>query len=395
MNNPCDAVRLFVAVTWSAVALAFLQPGSANATVSLDQPDEASFANFEVSLQGDLDIAASIGTSAAPRDVPVVDLRLRMAGEQVLDDGKRWGVRLGLAANSGDGRRGFSQNLSTGPVQANASLSGLATGFVSAPGLDAGSGRVGVTEADFYLTGRWAEWRAGSGKTAAATLNARPASALRLVRADRAMADLVGGGLSHTGLSLSAPSGRAFVQTRRIIGLSAAASYTPDAARCGIDQCRPGDTATVLSPDISHLVSLAVDFDRRRRETGARWQAHIGFEAGQVESALVSFEDPWIASASLAREANDVTLGASVLQTNDGLESGEYTAWAGFATYERGDWFYSVELAHGRSSSFDADGGSLALGASRWISDMALLSFGFVTHERGGSAGVIETGLRF
>jgi hypothetical protein len=390
MIKPCDAVWLCVAAIWSAPSPATFQTAHAQPI-----PPDGPLSDFQVGAEFDLDALIAAGDLRALEDDPVLDARFRFDAERVLADGRRWGMRAAAAVNTGDGRRGFSQALGAGPVIEDRALSGLATGFVSAPGLDPGSGRAGATAAEFYLIGRWIEWRAGFGATAAKDFNADPASALRLARADRALADLAGGGLSHTGLSLSAPAIRVAVETRRIAGFALAASFTPDAERCGIDQCRLAQAANVASPDVSDLASIAVSFDRRSPQSRVRWAANFGVEHGQVDYPGVGFEDPWIITASARRERDGVTIGLSALHSNDGLDQDAYTAISGLAALERGAWFYSLEIAHGKSGAFDVDGFSIAAGASRWMTDNALVSIGFVAHEVGGSGAMLETGLRF
>jgi hypothetical protein len=390
MIKPCDAVWLCVAAIWSAAS-----PVSFHTAHAQTVPESGSLSAFKVTTEFDLDAVVAAGDLRADHTNPVLDGRIRFDAERVMQDGRRWGFRFAAGANSGDGRRGFSQPANAGPMQQGQALTGLATGFTAASHLDNGSGRAAVTAAELYLKGQWVEWRAGLGPTAARAFNPAPISALRLTRADRALADLAGGGLTHTGLSLSAPTLRVSAETRRIVGFALAASFTPAAERCGVDQCRPADTLAVASPDIDTLASIAFSFDRRAPQSGVRWSGDIALEYGRQDSSIGGFSDPWILTAGASREANGVTLGLSVLHTNDGLDGSAYTAWSALAALERGDWLYSLEAGHGRSGAFERDGGSLSAGVSRWVSDNALVSFGFITHSAGGSAAVMETGLRF
>ncbi len=390
MIKPCDAVWLYVAAIWSAAALAFFQTSESSAQSVTDF-----VSGFETNSQLDLDIILAGGDLQSGQDTPVVDARFRFEAEQVRSNGQRFGLRFALAANSGDGRRGFSQIFADGPEQSGQALTGLATGWVAAPQLDPGSGRIEARTAELFLKTSWLEWQLGVGDTAAAGFSESSLTALRLTRADGPVADLSGGGLSHTRLSLSASAPRISIQTRRIVGLSLAASYTPETQRCGVDICRPGATTEVASPDPENLLALAVSFDRRVPSTGVRWRAHAGVEWASVTSPLAQYTDPWIATAGLAREVDGVTLSTSYLASNDGFADGMYTALGFAASIERGDWLYSAELAHGDSEIFTVSGTSGTVGASRWMSDNALFSFGLVSHSAGGFAGVVEGGLRF
>ena len=390
MIKPCDAAWLCVAATWSAAT-----PAAAALSRAPDPAAPNVSAVLETQIEADIDVMFAAGDLQARSDPPTIDARFRLESDAVRRNGQRWGLRAGAALITGDGRRGFAQLPEEGPTRQGRALAGLATGFVAAPDLDAGSGRVALTEAELYITGRYIEWRAGVGRTAARSSDIRPGAALRLARADGALSDPVGGGLAHTALSLSAPAPRLAAQSRRLLSFSAAASFTPEGARCGIDQCRPADTAAVASPDIKDIVSIALDFDRRSRTSGVRWRVHWGIERGDINSPITRFSDPWVVTAEFAREAGGVTLAVRALSSNDGIEDEAYTAWSGLAAWERGDWLYSVELAQGDSSAFGVKGASLTFGASRLIGQKGLISFGYMAHERGGDGAVAEIGLRF
>ena len=388
MMKPCDAAWLCVAATWSAATPA---PAAAHSHSGFSTSGPV----FETQAELDVDVLLAVGNLEARTDTPVLDARMRYSAEAVRDNGQRWGVRGGLALNSGDGRRGFAQTFAYGPVTSGQAVTGLATGFVAAPDLDVGSARVDLGQAEFYYISQYFEWSAGIGGTAARTYDARYATALRLARADGALADPAGGGLAHSRLSLSAPAPRISVKSRRIIGLSAAVSYTPEGSRCGMDQCRPGATAAVLSPDVETIIAAALSFDRRAPSSGVRWGASVGVERGDVSTPVSTFEDPWIVSAALQRERDGVTVGLNALTTNDGLDGESYTAWSGFYALEQGDWLYSAELAWAESSAFDVHGLSIAFGASRLVGDKSLVSLGFLAHENGGQGVMAEFGLRF
>lgn len=390
MIKPCDAAWLCVAATWSAAtpaADAFFQ--------SSDPARVHSASVLETRTEADIDILLAAGDLQALSDPPIVDARFRFESEVIRQNGQRWGVRAGLAATTGDGRRGLAQALEDGPAVQGRALAGLATGFAAAPGLDAGSGQISLTQAELYLVGQFIEWRVGIGATAARSSDIRPGAALRLARADAAISDPIGGGLAHTALSLSAPAPRLAVQSRRLLGFSASASYTPEGARCVVDQCRPADSAAVASPDITDIFSIALSFDRRSRASGVRWRAHWGAERGDIASPFASFSDPWIMTAEIARESGGLTVAMRGLSSNDGIEDEAYAAWSGLAALERGDWLYSLELAHGDSSAFSVNGASVSLGASRLVGDNGLISFGYLSHEAGGQGGLVEIGLRF
>lgn len=390
MNIPCDAVRLHVAVVWSAATLAFFQTAVAQPT-----DDAFAFSRFDASTQLDLDVAYAAGDLDPDSPSFVADLRYRFEAETITSAGTRWGMRGHIAARTGDGRRGFSQNFQPAPTENGVALAGLATGFSASPTLDDGSGRIELSRAELFLKQNWVEWQLGWGPTAASQTNEAPILALRLFRADRAHADLVGGGLAHTGLSLTAPAVRIGGRSRRILGLSAAISFTPLAERCGLDICRPALNTLIAAPDIQSIVSTSVDFDRRIPSSGVRWRAFLAREWGEVQLPLHSYVDPWLVSAGASREKDGVALSVSYQTTNDGFRAGRYRAISGQLSYEADDWLYSLEIANGDHEVFQVEGSSFSAGASRWIGPNALVSGGVLAHDAGGVGAVLEMGLRF
>jgi len=196
------------------------------------------------------------------------------------------------------------------------------------------------------------------------------------------------------------------VQSRRIAGFRASASYAPDGEPCGADTCRPPPGA-VARAEVRHIWSAALSFDRRMPSTGQRWEAFAGVERGQAEGEFAPyFEDPWAASARLVWSSGDVSLGAGWLAGNDGLERARYSAVSLSGSLERGDWLFSAEAARGKSRLVDASGFSLLTGASRFVGHNALIGIGvLVTEERrsrasgparrSGAAVFAEAGLRF
>lgn len=353
--------------------------------------------SFEIETEIDADLQLALGDDGAPRNAPYADIRARLEAETVRPSGLRWGVRLAGGGAAHDGLRGAGGEAACRTCPP----AGLVTGLYRAGAYDPAEVRARLSQAEVYVTQPYAELRAGIGQTAAS--GARPAKvrAFRLAGADGPLADPTGAGLSDTGLSLTSPALTVGVETRRLVGVSAAASFTPDSSACGLDQCRPGPSGTIDS-----IWSAALSFDRRAPSDGVRWAAFVGGEIGSVDEAPAPggrLEDPWIASLAVEREAEGVTLSGRWLVTNDGLSQGRYEAASASAAYESGDWLYSVEAGLGRSDTFDMSATTLFFGASRLVGRNGLAGAGVqFTHSdpAGGrpetrTALILETGLRF
>lgn len=365
---------------------------------SASDSDPGPLSAFELEHELDLDLALAIGDGSAPNDPPYADLRYRLTAETVRADGLRWGGRLELGAVRHDGGRGAGGLIACAQ---DCGLRGLATGLHTAPGYGPAEARAGVHRAELYVRHPYFELRAGVTETAAVLERPAAPRALRLSRADGPLADPFAFNVADTALSLTAPTAGISVQSRRLAGFRAAASYSIDADPCGLDLCRPG---AGLGPQTGEIWAAAVSFDRRRPATGVRWSAYAGGEVGALDGVPTApYADPWTGGLALMREEGPVTLSARWLTSNDGLGSGRYDATAVAAAYEAGDWLYSLEMALGESGAFETRSSALFFGASRFVGRNGLAGAGvqIVTSESGPGAAVdraalvLEAGLRF
>ena len=102
--------------------------------------------------------------------------------------------------------------------------------------------------------------------------------------------------------------------------------------------------------------------------------------------------------------------GLATLISNDGVEGGQYTSWAGSIAREHGEWLTALEWGWAQSDLAGAEGQTFQLGSSRLVGDHGLIGAGIRYSEQdvafnlvGGSyrdiqAGLslfLETGLRF
>lgn len=382
MKQPCGALLLSVAASWSAATSAVVaQSNSSESDLQLGP--------FTLAHELDLDALTSFGAGEAEGRL-VADLRVRFEAEQVLQSGWRWGVIGELAAHRGDGRRGLEAPPETRPVASVGLVTGLgATG--RDPDLTSG-----FEQFELYFKSQTFEATFGQGHTAARRHRPAQSTALRLARADGGLSDPMGGAMASTRLSLSESSPGIHVQTRRLVGIVLAASYAPHADLCGPVQCRLD-----LDVDIETIVSVSADFDRRARDTGVRWQVQLAAEQGDAQSAALMplLEDPYILSLSAVRSVDGVSLGIRALETNDGQRVGRYRAVAGHLGVEQGDWLLSAELARAHSDLIDSAGWTAQLGASRFVGRNGLLGGAIRLQggasDPGGLAILAEAGLRF
>ena len=372
------AFLVCVLTIWSAAAPAFSQDDAAS------QDGLGRLGPFELKTEFDIDVAAALGDPQGVRAGPHWDLRLRTEAEAITEAGVRWGLAGAIAARSRDGRRGLQRR---GAVQGG--QPGLVTGL-GGPGLEPES-VAGLTRAEVFLKTTLLEVHAGHGHTAAQRERLRPTAALRLTGADGALFDPLGRGIVDTGLSLSAPAPHITVRSRRIVGLAAALSVTPEGDACGVDRCLAADYG-----DVDDIVSAAVNFDRRMRGSGVRWSAAAGVESGRAVAGplSVALDDPWLVRMQAARARDGVTVALSAVQLRDGAPAQDYTAWSGHVAVETGDWLLDAALGRAHSDAAARDGWTAQLGASRFVGRRGLAGLA-LQMQAGDAALVVETGLRF
>lgn len=363
-------------------------------------------AGLEATAQADVDLVLVPGSGAA-RPSPYGAVALRWSADAVRPSGLRWGIDLAGEAVSGDGRRGLARPLtdcSACPRAADGrALPGLVTGLSGQTGGAPASGAAGLSQAAVWMQTGFVRMRAGIAEGAAGQERPDRPGAVRTLRADGGLIDPTGLALVDTGLSLAGPAPGVSIQTRRLIGLRATASYTPDAGWRSAGRSRAAGPDRVRA-DVRDVWALAASFDRRSPQSGVRWRAYAGAETGRAagpDAALM--RDPWTVSARLARSEGDVSLGLAWLKTNDGLPGADYEAVSVSASLERGDWLFSAEAGTARAGLAHREGRSVQLSASRLVGDHAVIGLaasladeaGPGLQDRGRARLALEAGLRF
>lgn len=387
-----------LAAACSAAALSILTAPGVSAA---DLPG-----GLEADAEADLDLVLAPASSAL-RNGPYGALALRWSADAVRPSGLRWGIDLAGEALVGDGRRGLARPLDDCPACPRApdgrALAGLVTGLSGSTGGAPASGQAGLSQASLWVQTGFVRMRAGIAEGAAGQERTDLPGAARTLRADGGLIDPTGLALVDTGLSLAGPAPGVSIQTRRLIGLRATASYTPDAGWRSVGRARAAGPDLVRA-DVRDVWALAASFDRRSPQSGVRWRAYAGGETGRAagpDAALL--RDPWTLSARLARTRGDVSVGLAWIKTNDGLPGADYEALSASATLERGDWLFSAEAGTARAGLARRDGRTFQLSASRLVGENAVIGLTASVAEETG-AGMqdrrrarlaLEAGLRF
>lgn len=387
------------------------------AASALSQAAPAGPLDLKATLKADTVVRLGTGTDRS--QAVLADVSLGLEAEHITEAGWRLGAAASLRAQNDSARRGFARRAGDcPPARAGCpstqgrGLAGALTGLHAVAGPDADTARGEVEAAYLFVKAPRFEVRLGRGPGAAA-IEAEPLpGAFRLMRADAGLVDPEGLSLASTANTLSTNSAKIVVQSRRLIGFRASASYTPQAQSCGVDVCRPetGAAGPVFA-EVENVLEGALSFDHRFRASGQRWTASLTASAGEAAGPFAArFEDPWVASARVIWSRGPLSAGLGALVSNDGVEDGDYRALSASLAWERGPWLTALEWAGGDSDLVHAQGWTLQLGSSRLFENGAVAGIGLrhgeetvpavhgaqrVSDTGSASTLFVEAGLRF
>lgn len=303
--------------------------------------------------------------------------------ERILESGVRIGFRGTLRLqNDHDGRPGFSGNF---PGNGPAGPRGALTGFTPGAQSDQTGPRGSLETAHLYVEGGYGEISAGRDLGIAARFHEGDVGVFSHARAVNPYLDASGRSLVRTRHDLTGPSAKFSYTSPRIIGVKAGISFTPDADARGLDRNLEFDGAGIASPDLENALEIGLNGSRRLRESGIRLRGALSWstaelgtpdggtpaDAGRVETLSLGGEI----------ERDEWRIGVNALLSDDGLKSGEYSAFGAGVSRRVGDWTFSGEIGDARADAIEADGFSYSLGAARNLGKRARIAIGYQQHE--------------
>ncbi|KPP82008.1 MAG: outer membrane porin [Oceanicaulis sp. HLUCCA04] len=394
MKARCADVLALVALAAAPV------PGLTMAGAALAQDVPAA---FDTSIEFDADILLSPGATDAANAGPYGEIRLGLTTDRILENTHQIGFAGTLVARRDSGRAGLGQSVGDCPpgIADCFSVGGLApvgtfSGLTAVSGIAGDDPAIGVETAFVYWRGGYVEVRGGYGPGAAALESEPLPGAFWLMRADAARIDPSGRNLASTTNTLSGHAPKILVQSVRLAGFRAAASFTPDRDVCGATYCRADPVPGVLAAArVRHIAELGLSFDHRFAQAGVRWTAGLGLSHGQASGPdSIFYEDPWALSARIIRSEGPWTAGVSALISNEGVSGAAYRAQSASVSYESGDWLFSLEASGAQSSLVHARSHTLMAAASRFIEPGIIVGAG-IEHtdaERAAVQGGVRTG---
>jgi Gram-negative porin len=305
------------------------------------------------------------------------------------------GVGLGAAAERDDPRRDPRGGLAgdcppASPACASlagAPLRGLASGYYTAGALADEGARLELEFAYLYLRGGWGEASLGRDEGAGKRLSLLPPTVLAIGGVIDAPVDGTGLGGVTLRNDVSGQSAKLFAATTRIVGLQAAASFTPRIEHEGLDQgfrTGPGAPAVFEAEDIwEGGLSYAGVVGGWEAAAGATFALAEDRQAGPALDEMAA----WSVGATLARGGWSV--GLAWLENDNGWAGGgrDYTAIGGSAVRDWGDWALMLEAAASSDNLTFVDTNAATFAMRRKLDDRWSLAGGANWRDRSSPVG--------
>lgn len=133
------------------------------------------------------------------------------------------------------------------------------------------------------------------------------------------------------------------------VGIQIGASYAPDARACGVDYCvrKNGKDGTgVIAPDLKDVFEAGISLDRTF-DNGLKVEATGTYATASEDSGIAVFDDLSAYNFGFDVIYADWRMGASYLDSNNGLADGDYTAWDVGVKWKPAAW--GVSASYGQS----------------------------------------------
>lgn len=314
---------------------------------------------LEIELEAETVTVISPGSdnsSGAESQGLLAEVSLDAVAEKVLDNGVRLRARTTLRAQKDHpARPGSTAGFGFDSFAQVGGFSGLSDG----PALDQDDFRARFETAYFQIDGGYGEIRIGKDQGVAARFHEGTKSVLSHARLDSALLDPSGLSIIRTRHDLTGPSFKLSYATPRIVGLRAGLSFTPQADADGLDRRASGGSGMFV-PNVENALEVALNGSHLFRDSGWRVEGALAWSGGDMASsgspAQSDSIETWSAGTRLSH--GDWTLGASWLESDNGLQDGAYEAWsAGLSrTAWQTDWSFEYGEAEDIGAQTDSSG---------------------------------------
>jgi len=134
------------------------------------------------------------------------------------------------------------------------------------------------------------------------------------------------------------------------VGIQFGASYSPDARACGVDYCvrkNGADGTGVIAPDLKDVFEAGLSLDRTFTN-GLKVEATGTYATASEDTGIAAFDDLSAYNFGFDVTYADWRMGASYLDSNNGLADGDYSAWDVGVTWKPAAW--GVSASYGQST---------------------------------------------
>lgn len=344
------------------------------------------FAQGDAPLETELDfesitLVTPVADSDSDQDTETIlgEISLTGQAEKVLQSGLRLRARgaLRLQRDHPD-RPGGIGGFGDSPLAATGAFSGVS----AASPIETSDLRARLETAYLQIDGGYGEVRIGKDSGVASRFHEGAKSVLSHARLDSILLDPTGLSTVQTRHNLTGPSAKISYASPRLIGLRAGASFTPKADADGLDR-RPAAAAAGFAPDAENAVELALNASRRFRDSGWRVDVGLAWSSADLSSAALTPQygtvESW--SAGTRVEKDDWTFGTSWLSSDNGLSSGDYSAWSAGLHREIYSTEFSAEYGESTDDVARLESHGWRIGAARQFSPETRLAIAYLQDE--------------
>ncbi len=313
------------------------------------------------------------GAREADAETLLYEVSLGGSAERILQSGARIGAAAALRVQRDHPERpGFAGALTEGAGLPTGAFSGL--GSEEKP--DVGP-RGALETAYLYFRNGYGEWVVGRDLGIAARVHTGNVSVFTHANSTQSRLDPSGIALARTRHDLTGPSAKVSYSSARILGVRAGASYTPQTEGRGLDR------AVERGPELSHAVEFGLDATRQLRQSDLKLSAGLAWSTAEIDDSSGEFHkdrvETWSAGAEVA--SNRVRFGVSWIDSDEGTQAGDYTAWSAQTAVVFGDWTMSLERSDAEADLTALSGKGFSFGVARDFGDRLRVAAGYQHQE--------------
>ena len=333
---------------------------------------------WETKIDAEIAVAGSTAEGA-----PVTYLgAFGLSTNRVLDSGLEIGA-VGRVEVQRDypGRAGFSGVPDGGAGGGSEGWQGAFSALATGAEREHVGPRGQLEQAYVYAEGGYGEVRLGRDKGVAARFHEGAPSVFVKASTANPVLDPTGQAYVRTDHDLTGPALKLSYASPRILGVRAGASFTPTADVRGLDRDPARKVGGNPQVSVESASEVAVNVSRKLRESGVRLQAALAYSLADVSSAITpdiyGTVETWSAGASA--EFDTLTIGASLLNSDNGVETGpgDYSAWTLGVTKQAFSLDFGVDYGKASDDLTGLETKSWSFGAAKELREGMRIAGGY------------------